>query len=115
MEAIKIPFTPIDLPHRQHTDIKECYIELGETYVRYFAEFFADDENDLGVTENCFSYFNILAMKVAVSGIELSYTTDKKWMVWIRVSGFHEDIRLIFRSKSNSQNFYDKIQEWLLK
>lgn len=115
----KIILTPIALRNQKPTDIKECFIELHEDYLIYKTEFWADepiiaDDVDSG-WEQVFNCYTWTAMKRNIAGLELSFTADKKWGVYILVSGFTHDLKTYYRSQSAAQQFHDKIQQWLIK
>lgn len=113
----RITFTPITLRFQKPTEVKECFIELYENVLRYKIEFQADewkDENDEQMgEESVYNYFDIYAFKKSVSGIEMSFTKDKKWGIFIRLNGFASDIRLYCRTKTTAQEIFDKINLWL--
>lgn len=117
--ADKIIITPIALINQKPTDIKECYVELNDDHLIYKIEFTADepiitDDPDSG-WEPVFNSYLWTVMKRNISGLELSQTKDKKWAVYILISGFSNDLKTYYRSQSAAQQFHDKIQAWLLK
>lgn len=117
--ADKILITPIALKNQRPTDIKECFIELNDDHLFFKLEFWADepiiqDDIDSG-WEPVFNSYVWTAMKRNIAGLEISFTNDKKWGVYIVISGFANDLKTYFRSRSAAQQFHDKIQQWLLK
>lgn len=115
----KIILTPIALRNQRPTDTKECYVELNDDHLIYKTEFWADepiiaDDTDSG-WEQVFNSYTWTAMKRNIAGLELSFTADKKWGVYILVAGFTHDLKTYYRSQSAAQQFHDKIQQWLLK
>lgn len=116
---IKIPIIPIKLENQNPTEIQECFIELYPTYLLYQIRFFADepvDENDksLGV-QSVFNSFKTIALKKNVAGIEKQFTQSKRWAVYIMISGFAGDIKVFFKKESEADEFFEKIEKWLLQ
>lgn len=115
----RITITPIALRNQKPTDIKDCYVELNDDHFIYKIEFWADepviaDDPDSG-WEQVFNSYEWVVMKRNVAGLEKSFTKDKKWAVYILVAGLANDLKTYYRSQTSAQEFYDKIQEWLLK
>ena len=119
MESCKIKITPIELRHQKPTDIKDCYIELFEHYLRYKVEMFAEEpilvDDPSSGWEVVYNNYDIIALKKAISGIEKSATSDKKWGVYIIISGFSNDIKMYTKTQGAAQQLYDKLCEWLFK
>jgi hypothetical protein len=115
----KIIVTPIALRNQKPTDIKECYVELKDNHLIYKTEFWADepiiaDDPESG-WEQVFNSYEWTVMKRNVAGLEKSFTKDKKWGVYIAISGFEYDLKTYYRTQAAAQEFYDKIHQWLLK
>jgi len=115
----KIVITPIELKYQKPVDIKDCYIELFDTYLKQKFEFNAEepiikDDADSG-WEDVHNNYEWVVMKRNIAGLEKSFTADKKWAVRIIVSGFSIDINTYFRSQTQAQVLFDKIQEWLVR
>ena len=113
----KIAIRPIELRNQKPTDIKDCYIELFDDHLHYKLELTADepvinDDIDSG-WESVYNKFDIIAYKKCISGIEKSFTKDKKWGVYIILTGFQNDLKVYSRSESVAQNIFDKIHNWL--
>lgn len=112
------------LSKQKPTTIKNSYIELEETYLRYVMEFFAEeplDEEDLmlGSKEN-FNLFEVIAFKHKISGLEMSNSTDltgefDRFRIIIPVDGFGQDLKLYFMKRKRCQEVHDIIKNWLLK
>lgn len=82
-------------------------------------EFFANepviDDDDLsGWKEGVYNYFNIISMKDKISGLEQSFTKDKKWAVYILVTGFAQDLKAFFNKRSEAEELFETIQNWLI-
>lgn len=117
--ADKILITPIALRNQRPNDIKECYVELNDDHLIYKIEFWADepaitDDPDSG-WESVFNSYTWTVMKRNIAGLELSFTKDEKWAVYILIAGFANDLKTYYRSQAAAQKFHDKIQQWLLK
>lgn len=113
----KIVFTPIPLKFQKPTDVRDCYLELLDGRCKYYAEFYADepiiaDDADSGF-HSVYNKYEIVALKRNIAGIEKSFTSDKKWVVYIIVSGFNSDIKVFFKLQSQAQELFDKIENWL--
>lgn len=118
--AEKIVITPIALLNQKPTDIKECFLELYDTYLRYKIEFYADEpknleDHDLGWNVGVYNYYDIIALKNKVSGLQKFYTENKKWAVYIIVEGFGGDIKIYHRTAEVAEKLLNQLKEWLLK
>jgi len=114
----KISIKPIELRNQRPTDIKDCFIELFDDHLRYRVCFYADepiinDDTESG-WEQSYNDFDITAMKRSISGVEKSFTKDKKWGVYILVSGFSNDIKVYSKTQTVAQQLFDKIYNWLI-
>lgn len=114
----RISIQLIDLKNQRPTNIEECYIELLEDHLRYKVIFWADEPiiyNDIeSGWEPVLNDYDIVAMKEKISGVEKSYTKDKKWAVYIIITGFANDIKVYSKSKTTATILFDKIHNWLL-
>lgn len=115
----KLIINPISLDNQRPTEIKECFIELFDEHLRYVLNFMADEpivEGDMDAgTKSVLNAFDVTAKKKFVSGVEKSYTNGKRWLVSIMIVGFGNDIKIYTRTETIAQQFYDRINNWLLK
>jgi len=115
----KLPITLIPLKNQKPTDIKESWLELSDNHLVYHVDFWADEpkdnnDHDLG-WEPVYNKYDILVLKKNIAGLEKSFTADKKWGIYIIVSGFTNDVKCYSRSETSAQALYDKIFNWLLE
>lgn len=114
---MKIQIVPIKLEHQSPTEVQECYVELLDDRMVYHIRFFADepvDENDKSLgTKNVFNAFKTVAMKSHIAGFEKTYTTSKKWGVYIMIIGFASDIKVFFKKEEEATDFFEKINTWI--
>lgn len=113
----KIIITPIVLKDQKPTETKECFIELFEQYLQYRMEFFSTepvniDDHEMGWNEGVYNNFDIIAVKAHVSGIEKSYTSDKKWGIYIIINGFEKDLKVFFKTQAPAIELFDKLKNW---
>lgn len=119
MEPKRINITPIKLSNQEPTEVRECYIEIHEKYLHFRMEFFANepiiqDDPDSGLKEGVYNFFNTIAIKEKISGLEQSFTADKKWVVYIIVTGFAQDIKMYFTKRSESEHAFEELNNWLI-
>lgn len=119
MEPQKINISPIKLRNQEPTEIKDCYVSLHESHLNYKMEFFAnepiiEDDPQSGLKEGVYNFYNIIALKEKISGMEQSFTADKKWAVYIIVTGFAQDIKMYFTKRSEAEQAFEKINNWLI-
>lgn len=114
---MRINFSPIKLKNQNPTEIQDCYIELLEDRLIYHVRFFAIepvDENDSSLGEsNVFNASKTVAMKSHIAGIEKAYTTSKRWGVYVMVSGFAGDIKVIFKTEDKANELWNHLNNWL--
>lgn len=115
-----INISPIKLRNQDPTEIKVCYVSLYKNYLHYRMEFFAnepiiEDDPASGLKEGVYNFYNIIAIKEKISGIEQSFTADKKWAVYIIVTGFAQDIKMYFTKRSEAEEAFEKVNNWLIK
>lgn len=117
-ETIKI--IPCSLENQKPTTVYNCFLELTDTHIQYKVHFLATepvDENDkgLGLQENVINYFDIIALKGNIAGVELSVTVKgKRWCVAVIISGFGSDLKVYFRTKESAEELFTKIKSWVL-
>ena len=115
--AEKIPIIPIALEYQKPTEIQDCFVEFHEKYLYYRMRFFADepviDEDKDSGWSNRFNSFDTYVDKEKISGIERCFTTNKKWGVYIIISGFATDLKIFFKKENEAVEFADKIVKWL--
>lgn len=114
----KILIKPIELRNQKPTDIKDCYIELFPNYLKYKMDFDAEEPiiNDDVASgwEPVYNNYDITVMKHKIAGVEKSFTKDKKWGVYIIISGFANDLKVYSKSQTTAQQLFDKIHDWLI-
>lgn len=116
---VRININLVSLENQKPTSQNECYVELRDDCVIYHNDFNADepkdaDDKDLG-WDNVYNFFETIAKRENVAGIEKSYIQKtKRWAAYIIVNGFSSDIRLYFRSKASMEEVYDQLKEWML-
>lgn len=114
----KILIRPIELRNQRPTEINDCFIELFEDHLRWKVSFHADEpviDNDVDSGwEQVYNDYDIIVMKEKISGVEKSFTKDKKWGVYIIVSGFANDVKVYSKSQTTAQQLFDKIHNWLI-
>lgn len=114
----KLTIKPINLGKQKPTDVKECYLELLDNHLRFVLKFNADEpiieDDEMSGTKSVMTSFDIIAMKKHVAGTEKSYTKGGNWLVIILVNGFDNEIKIYSRTETMAQQFFDKINTWLL-
>lgn len=114
----KLTIKPINLGKQKPTDVRECYLELLDNHLRFVLKFNADEptieDDELSGTTNVLNSFDIIALKKYIAGVEKSFTRGGNWIVAIMVNGFGKDINIYSRSETMAQQFFDKINNWLL-
>lgn len=119
MELQRINITPVKLSNQKPTEIKECFISIHDKFLHFRMEFFADepvieDDSLSGWKDGVYNFFNIIALKEKIAGIEQSYTKDSKWGVYILVTGFAQDIKAYFNKRSEAEELFTLVQKWLI-
>lgn len=114
----KIDIVPIDLECQKPTEVRGCWIELFNNHLEYHIDFFADepiDQEDLSLGwETVYNGVDTMAMKKNIAGIEVVRTKNKKWGLFIMIDGFPNDIKAYFNKRSQAQELYHLIYEWLI-
>lgn len=116
--TITIPIIKLECQHP--TEIKERYIELHENYLRRVVSFVASEPNDcddmnMGWREGLQRFYDTIAYKDKISGMEILYTNNKKWKLSIIINGFTDDIDIYSNSRDIVVEIRDTINQWMLK
>jgi len=114
----KINIQAIDLENQKVTDFTELSLEIRDNSLMYTARFYADepkDENDKGLGwHNVYNSFKTIASKDKVAGIEKNWLAHaKKWVVYIFISGFENDMKMYFKRESEADEVFNKLHKWL--
>lgn len=115
---MKIPYTPIDLSDQKPTDIRECFLLLGENNLRFVLDFYAEepinlDDKELGWHIE-YNYFDITVMKYDIGGVEMSWLDKSKlYGIYVVMASFSKDIKMFFKKRSAAQEMKEIINKWL--
>ena len=114
----RIQITPIALRNQKPTEIGDSFLELFNDHLHYKIEFVADEpiiENDLasGWTTGIKRYYERIARKENIAGLEKSLTDDGKWAIRVIVNGFSYDINLYYKTQAPATALFNKLYQWL--
>lgn len=112
----KINIVPIKLKYQTPIEIKECSLELFDTYLRYKLRFMAeepalqDDENS--GTVNRVTDFDSVILKSVIGSIERNRTDDGTYLVVINSP--QNAVKIYYNKRSEVIELYEKLLIWLL-
>ncbi len=108
----RIDINLVSLSSQQVIQGKHCFLEIHEKYVRYAVAFLANEpDEDLGMTEETVTDYEIIAAKDAISGIQKYYNqVEKVWMVNIF---YDEDIKTFHKHRRDAEAIYTKLFDYL--
>lgn len=112
---IKMPW----LLKQKPLEVKQSFVELTNTHIRYCVEFTAEEwinneDEELGKKEE-FNFIDVLALKKNIPGVEISNTINPpRYKIVVPVSGFGNDIIIYFKKRDEAQELKNIIDKWLL-
>lgn len=114
-----IELKAISLSNQKILEDRGCFIELNDDHIKYVMKFLADepvnaDDKEQG-WENIENDFVIIGLKRNISGCErILCRKPTRWRVMFMMVGFAEDIRVYFKKQAEADDFFAKVQTWLL-
>lgn len=112
----KLLFEICELPRQKPTKIFFSELQLHDKYLRYRAKFNATeiDEDTSIEKHDVGNYYDVIALRSKVVGVELLFTDTEKWKIIISVSGVAQDIKIYFIEYAKAKAFHEEVFEWIL-
>lgn len=118
MNTVKIPFTPTKLSAQTPLKDNGCFIELCPGYLRYFADFIAEEPNNpedhmLGWKESR-TYFDTIIRREHISSIELSLGSFERVVVFFSTAAENFSIYFTNEDFDKAKSMFDQMQVWFV-
>lgn len=108
--------SPIKLKYQNPIDIKECFLELFDTHLRYKLRFKAEeptlqDDESSGLTERITDFDSVI-LKSVIASIERNRTDDGTYIVIINSP--QNAVKIYYNKHTEAFELYEKLLIWLL-
>jgi hypothetical protein len=119
MEATKILIKLFDLPNEKMSEVNECFVELGESYLLFHADYYStvpknQDDHSLGWKDR-YQKFSIKVRRSNIMSVELEWLEESEmYSVVIEIEGYPVSIRFYFKKESEAKVMRDKLDAFIL-
>lgn len=116
----RINIKQFDLENERVTEPISLYIELGENYLMYVAEFYSEvpkaenqDDHTLG-WEDSYSNFKIKVKRECIVSIDINYKRKGElWIIELDVNGYPHTIKFYFKKEKDAAAVHKKLDEYI--
>ncbi len=116
----KIDIKQFDLHNEKVTEPVNLYIEFGNDYLMYVAEYYGEqpkaedkDDHTLG-WEPIYQNFKIKVKRECFVSVEINWNNKREmWQVELEASGYPNTIKFYFQTERDAQVVYKKLDEYV--